>query len=133
MTDYQGAFEKVLYDRLRSQVTLGNVFQHVPDGVAPPLTIISDIDFENQGGKDGPLLRFTAVLTSIIAGRSRKPLTALQAQVFGALDQWQPTATSAVQFGQVMIDAGTGQEVTSDGGTVYFGQQTATCFVQAAD
>lgn len=130
MADYQGAVEKAVFDRLTAQVTLASVFQNVPDNTAPPVVIVSDVDFENEGDKDDPLLRFSVTLTSIVSGRGRKPLNALQAQVLTALDQWRPTATASVSFGEVRVESGTGQEVQTDGGPVYFGQQVAVLYAQ---
>ena len=130
-TDFQGAVEKAVYDRLTAQVSGAGVWQNVPDNTAPPVVIISDVDFENEGDKDAPLLRFSVTVTSIVSGRSRKPLNALQAQVLAALDRWRPTATASVRFGEVTVETGTGQEVQTEGGPVYFGQQVAVLYAQA--
>lgn len=132
MTDFQGALEQALYDRLKAGVTLGQVFQHVPDAVPPPVVMIGDVVFDNDGDKDAPLFRFSVTLVSVVAGASRKPLGALQAQVFAALHDWTPATTAEVRFGTVSIEGASGREVQVPNGTVYFGHQTATIYVQAA-
>lgn len=131
MTDLQGALEKAIFDRLVAQVTLGTVFQHVPENTPPPVVIISDVDFENQTDKKGRLLLFTVNIVSLVQGPGRKPLAALQAQVFEALNDWTPTATASVSFGNVKVISGSGQEIQAAQGPIYYGQQSATCFVQA--
>jgi len=130
MADFAGAVEKAVFDRLSAQVTLAPVFQNVPDNTAPPVVIVSDIDFENEGDKDAPLLRFSVTITAIVAGRGRKPLNALQAQVLAALDRWRPTATASVSFGEARIETATGQEVQLESGPIYFGQQVAVLYAQ---
>lgn len=132
MTDFQGALEKALYDRLTAQVSGAAVFQHVPENQAPPVVIVGDVDFEDEGDKDGQLLRFSVQIVSIVAGPGRKPLNALQAQVRAALDRWTPTATGSVKFGEVRLSSGSGQEIQGKQGPIYFGQQTAAVYVQAA-
>lgn len=132
MTDYQGALEQAIYERLAARVSKARVFQHVPENTPPPVVIIGDVDFEDDGGKDGVLLRFSVQVVSIVAGSARKPLNTLQAEVFDALNDWTPTATAAVCFGAVRVTTGTGQEVQAAQAPVYFGQQTAVCYVQAA-
>lgn len=131
MTDFQGALEKAIYDRLTAEVTLADVFQHVPESTPPPVVIISDVDFENQGDKFGALFLFTVNIVSLVQGPGRKPLAALQAEVFEALNDWTPTATASVQFGNVKVTSGSGQEIQAAQGPIYYGQQSATCFVQA--
>lgn len=132
MTDFQGALEKAIYDRLTDEVTLGTVFQHVPENTPPPVVIISDVDFENQGDKLGTLMLFTVNIVSLVQGPGRKPLAALQAEVFAALHDWTPTATVSVQFDKIKVTSGSGQEIQAAQGPIYYGQQSAICFVQAA-
>jgi len=132
MTDYQGALEKAIFDRLTDEVTLGTVFQHVPESTPPPVVIISDADFENQGDKQGVLMLFTVNIVSLVQGPGRKPLAALQAEVFDALNEWTPTATASVRFDKIKVTSGSGQEIQAAQGPIYYGQQSATVFVQAA-
>ena len=132
MTDFQGALEKAVYDRLSEQVTLATVFQHVPENTPPPVVIISDVDFENEGDKTTPLFRFNINIVSLVQGPGRKPLGPLQAEVFAALNEWTPTATSEVSFGTMHVTSGSGQEIQSAQGPIYYGQQSATVYVQAA-
>jgi len=133
MTDLVGAFEKAVYDRLCSKIRTARVFQHVPERQAPPVVIVGDVDWEDEGEKDGPLLRITVQIVSIVAGASRKPLSALQASVRDAIDRWTPAATGSVLFGELRVTSSSGQEVQGDHGPIYFGQQSATAWVQAAD
>lgn len=133
MTDFAGALEKALFDRLCARVTLARVFQNVPDNTPPPVVIVGDVDFENAAGKTGTLLRFTVQVDSVIAGNSRKALNALQAEVRDALHDWRPTATAEVKFGDCEVLSATGQQIVSDGGMVYLGQQAVQVWVQAAD
>lgn len=132
MIDYQGALEKAIYTRLSRRVTKATVFQHVPESSPPPVVILGDVDCENEGEKDSPLFRFTVQVMSIVQGPGRKPLNALQAEVFAALDGWKPAATADVTFGEVSIGTVSGQEIQAAQGPVYYGQQTATVYVQAA-
>lgn len=132
MTDFQGALEKAVFDRLTENVTLGQVFQHVPENTPPPVVIISDVDFENEGDKGTPLFRYTINVVSLVQGPGRKPLGPLQAEVFAALNEWTPTATSEVRFGTMMVTSGSGQEIQAAQGPIYYGQQSATVYVQAA-
>lgn len=131
MTDYQGALEKALFDRLTAQVTLATVYQHVPENEPPPVVIIGELDFDNEGDKAGVLMRFTANIISMVQKPGRKGLNALQAEVFSALNEWVPTPTASVTFGTVNVTSGSGQEIQAAQGPVYFGQQSATCYVQA--
>lgn len=130
MTDFQGAVEQAIFDQLCGRVTKGKVFQHVPDATSPPVVIIADVDWEDEGDKDAPLLLFSVTITSIIAGRSRKPLNALQTQVRTALDRWKPANTAAVAFGEASVGSGTGQEVQAPSGPVWFGSQTVRLYAQ---
>ena len=132
MTDFQSAVEKAIYDRLVEQVTAAPVKQHVPENHAPPVVIIGDITFENQGEKDAPLFRFDVALVSVVTGPSRKPLNVLQAQVRTALDRWKPAATGEVAFGEIVVSGGSGQEIQGEQGPIYFGQQSAVFYVQGA-
>lgn len=131
MTDFQGALEKAIFDRLTDQITLGSVFQHVPENQAPPVVIISEADFDNEGEKSGVLVRFTVNIVSLVQGPGRKALNALQAEVFAALNEWTPTATDAAQFGTMQVLSGSGQEIQAAQGPIYYGQQSAICYVQA--
>lgn len=101
------------------------------ENVPPPVVIISDVDFDNEGDKDVPLFRFTVSIVCLVQGPGRKPLGPLQAQVFEALHDWTPTATSAVQFSKVQVSSGSGQEIQAAQGPIYYGQQSATVYVQA--
>jgi len=133
MTDLVAAFEKAVFDRLCARVSDARVFQNVPERQAPPVVIVGDVDWEDEGEKDGPLLRITVQLVSIVSGPSRKPLNALQASVRDAIDRWTPTATTSVLFGELRVTTASGQEIQGEHGPVYFGQQSATAWVQAAD
>lgn len=131
--DFQGAVELAIYDRLHLRVRGAQIFQNVPDNTPPPVVIIGDVDWADEGDKDGQLLLFNVVLTTIVAGRSRKPLNALQAQSHAALHRWTPPATSLVRFGEIVIGSASGQEVQAPGGPVYFGNQQATLYVQPVE
>lgn len=133
MTDYAQAVQQAVYDRLCAQVTLARVYQHVPQDTPPPVVFLGDIDFENEGSKAEPLLRFSVQVMAVIAGPGRKPLNALMAEVFAALDEWRPDDTAAVAFGEVSLGAATVQEIQGEHGPIYFGQHSATLWVQAAD
>ena len=41
MTDYANALETAVYTRLAAQVTLGTVYQHLPEYERPSVVIIS--------------------------------------------------------------------------------------------
>lgn len=131
MTDFQGALEKAIYDRLTAEVTLATVFQHVPENQAPPVVIISDADFDNEGDKQGVLMRFSVNIVSLVQAPGRKGLSALQAEVFAALNEWTPAPTAAAQFGTMQVLSGSGQEIQAAQGPIYYGQQSAIIYVQA--
>jgi len=132
MTDFQSAVEKVIFDRLSTQVAGAPIFQHVPENKAPPVVIVGDVTIDDEGEKDAALLRFEVSIVCVVQGPGRKPLNALQAQVRAALDRWRPGATLAVQFGEVRIVATSGQEIQAAQGPVYYGQQSAVLYAQAA-
>lgn len=129
MTDYQDALEQVLFDRLSARVTLSPVFQHMPENQAPPATIIGDITFEDLGGKDAPLRRYTVTINTIIAGGERAPLNRLQAEVDDALDRWTPLPRDGVAFGEIQLSSGSGQYFDVDGVPIYAGEQVGSLFV----
>lgn len=132
MTDFAAALGKVIYDRLAAQVSLAGVYQHVPENTQPPVVIVGDMDFENDGDKAGALFRYSVQIVAVIQGPSRKPLNALMTQVFDALNEWTPAATASVRFGPATVETGSGQEIQGEQGPVYFGQQQAVLYVQAA-
>lgn len=131
MIDFQGAFEKALFDRLTQSVTKAQVHQHVPDNTVPPVVIIGDIGIENQGTKDSPLLKFDVTIVSVVAGPSRKPLDAVQAEVLDALDGWRATNTAEVGFGELTFVNGSGRLLPSEE-AIYYGEQTFSGYVMAA-
>jgi hypothetical protein len=132
MTNFQGALEAALYARLTAQVTLAPVHQHVPDNLAPPVVIIGDINSENIGAKDRPLLRFDITIVSVVTGPGRKPLNAVQAEVLAALGQWMPAATADVAFGDLQFQTGSGRLLPSEE-PIYYGEQVFVVIIQATD
>jgi hypothetical protein len=128
MTDYQGALEAALFARLSGMVTLAPVYQHAPDNIAPPVVIIGDASSENVGAKDSPTLRFDVTIVSIVIGPARKPLNALQAEVFAALNGWTPDATGEVTFGDVTVTTGSNRLLPSEE-PIYYGEQSISVFV----
>lgn len=133
MTDFEQAVQQAFFDRLTARVTKARVYQHVPADTPPPVVFLGDLDFEDDGTKGDPLLRFTVQVMAVVAGPGRKPLNALRAEVFAALDRWRPEDTAAVAFGEVTVGTATVQEIQGEHGPIYFGQHTATVMVQAAD
>lgn len=130
MIDYQAAVAKALYDRLAAEVSLADVFQHVPEDTPPPVVIVGDVSFEDIGTKDAPLFRFDISIVSVVAGPGRKPLDAVQAQVNEAINRWKPTATTQVEFGEVRLSSGSGQLIAgTDGDPIYYGDQQASVLV----
>lgn len=130
--EYQAVLEDVWFDRLSASVTLAPVFQHVPEDTPPPVVILGDVSFENQGSKESPLLLFTIVILSLIKAHERKPLNKLQAQVDVAVTGWKPDPKDGVAFGDIMIGSGSGRLIsTDDGSPVYYGEQIFTQFVWA--
>lgn len=133
MIKYQAGLEDVWFDRLTERVSLAPVFVHVPDNTPPPVVMIADVNFDNQGTKDSPLLLFTVSIVSLTQGHQRKPLNELQAQVEAALNGWTPDPRDGLLFGQIMLQSGTGMLMnTGDGAPVYYGEQIFMQFVQAA-
>lgn len=130
--DYQGALEQAVFDRLCQTVNLAKVFQNVPDNELPPVVIIGDIDFEDEGDKGGPLFRYSIQMMAIVSGKSRRVLNKVDAQVHAALNRWRPDPTDEVEFGEMSIETGTGQEVQVTQGTTYFSQKTASVYVWPA-
>lgn len=130
MTEYQSVLEDVWFDRLQARVTKATVFQHVPDNTPPPVVILGDISFDNQGTKDGPLYLFNIVIVSVIRGHGRKALDELQAEVEAAVKDWTPDAQRGVGFGEAVIQSGNGRLIdTEDGSPIYYGEMTFTQFV----
>lgn len=132
MTDFSNAVEKALFDRLAATVTGATVFQYVPENQAPPVVIIGDVTFEDEGEKAAPLYRYDVSIVCVVQGPGRKPLNALQAQVRDALDRWQPPASGGVLFGEIRISSASGQEIQGEQGPIYYGQQSAILYAQDA-
>lgn len=67
-------------------VALAPVYQHVPQDVAPPVTIIGDMDSDGDfGAKDGRDERVNLSITVLTTGEERRPLRALKALIKAAL------------------------------------------------
>ena len=131
MTDFQGALQKALFDRLSSEITLSRVYSNVPQNTPAPLTVIGSMNISNEGAKGASLLRYEVTIYTEVAEPSRKPLDALQAQVLAALDGWTPAATDGFTFGDFMFQSGSGELVANaEGEPTYFGQQVFGVFVQ---
>lgn len=132
MTDFQGAVEKALYDRLAAQISDVPIFQHVPENQAPPVVIVGDVTYGNDAGKTGSLLLFEVAIVAIVQGPGRQPLNILQGRIRDALHDWRPVPTAQVTFGDVRIGASSSQEIQAPQGPVYFGQQSAILYAQDA-
>lgn len=132
MTDFQSAVDKAIYDRLEAIITDVPIYQHVPEDTPPPVVIIGDTTFDDEADKEGSLFRFEVSIVCVVQGPGRKPLNALQARVWQALNDWRPAPTAEVQFGDIRIGATSGQEIQATQGPVYYGQQSAILYVQAA-
>lgn len=130
MTDFAQALEKVLFDRLDGQVTLADVYQHVPQDKPPPVVIIGDLQADQAGAKGDDFQAFEFEIVSIVAATARKPLLALQEQVKGALINWTPPEESGVRFSDVM-HLNTSGELMPDG-EHYFGVQRWRVFAETA-
>lgn len=128
--DLAQALEQALFDRLKAEVTLANVFQHVPDKQPPPVVIIGDMNVEEiSGSKSGSRLdRVEFDIISLIRGPGRKPLNALQRQVRSALDGWRPADVTDVAFGTITFLDGNGLLIPDE--VIYYGTQRFACLIQ---
>lgn len=129
--DYLNALQTALYNRLKAQIgRQAQVFQHVPDGTPPPVVIIGDLTPEDQGVKGAVFDRWSISIQVITKGPQKKPCTALQAVVRGALDRWTPTMAGGVRFGMLYQENATATLLPDD--EIYFGTQIFTATTEAA-
>jgi hypothetical protein len=130
MTDLASALETAVFTRLTAQVTLGAVYQHVPEDTPPPVVIIADFFPEQSGGKGDEFERFEFDIVQVIRGAARKPLHALQSEVKSALHLWKPADASGISIGEVQHLNSTAQLLPD--GQNYYGSMRFLTFVQTA-
>jgi hypothetical protein len=118
MTNAVSAVEAVAYAELTTAVTLGSVYQHVPENTPPPVVIIADMEAAPLGTKaSDPDRSINLNIVSVIQGKARKPLLDLQAEIETALDGLRATPTGwTLKFSFLSSDG-----VLMDDGQTYVG------------
>jgi hypothetical protein len=86
MIDLLTATQDAIYAALNvpAVTALAPVFQHVPEGTAPPYIVVADIDAEP--GEDKGSQAMTVDVVSVHRGKGRRPLLAMMHAVFEALE-----------------------------------------------
>ena len=130
MADLQSALEVAVFARLDAQITGATVYQYVPQDAGGSLVMLALFNSTEVGGKDSDLFRFSFSIATEVNAKTRKDLTALQAQVLAALNGWKPTATATAVFGDVTFE--TADSAQSQDARTYYGTQNFSVFVQPA-
>lgn len=130
MTDLAGALQTALFTRLSAAVTLSDVFQHVPPGRMPPVTIIGEDMIDQAGAKGDQFERHEVDIVTVVAGPGRKPLLALQEQVRAALHDIDLPAQPGVLLSAPALLSTT--MMLLDDGVTYYGTQRFVIFAQPA-
>lgn len=129
--DYANALQIALYDRLRpGLIGHSKVYQHVPDGTAPPVTVIGDMNPADQGVKGAVFDRWSVRIDSVTKGPAKSACSALQALVRGLLDGWTPDATDEVRFGTFYFENAEAALIPDE--EMYFGSQIFTVTTEPA-
>ncbi len=131
MPDYATAIQEAVFAALNvaGMTSLAAVWEHVPQGVEPPLVIIGDISLEPIGGKDGGLDRATVGIATVVKATDRSVLSAMQAKVRELLDGKDITATG-VLFSPIQQLSADGEVDPEQG--LYIGTQLFETYVQPA-
>lgn len=120
MTSAIEACEAALYDALAAGVTLGTVYQHVPENTPPPVVILGDLSAEDASAKDDDDEAFTVEIVSLIMDEQRAPLLALQGEVKACL---HGARLKRDGFSFRPLFQGSDGQLMPDGET-YYGSQT---------
>jgi hypothetical protein len=128
MNSFGDAVQAAMITRLAA-VTLAPVFAVVPDGHKPPAVVISDSIGEQIGGKGSDAERHEVTIRSVVAGTSKKALSAVMQQVKAALHNQPLTAAGFVISPAVLTSS---SEARDPDEGVLIGTQQFLAFVQAA-
>jgi hypothetical protein len=130
MTDLALAVQEGVYGALTAGVTLGQVFQHVPENTPPPVVIIGEDDVDPTiGGKGERFERHELTILTVVQGPGKRPLRLLQEQVRAALDNRPITAAGANLSDPVFLSVT--DQLLADGLT-YYGEQRFLIFAEPA-
>jgi len=129
MTDLASGVDQALYDALSAVVTLGTVFQNPPEDTLPPVVIIAEATIEPIGAKGDPLDRIEQTILTVVAGKQKKAVRALQEQVRTALDNQTLSAAGLAPMMPVELSCDD-QRVIENGKTYYLGTQRFLIFAQ---
>jgi len=129
MTDLASAVQRAVYDALVGGVTLAAVHQHVPEGTPPPVVIIGEGDFSEEGGKGERLERHEVMVLTVVRGPGKLPLRAVQEQVRAALHDRPLTAAGASLSSPSIVS--TSDQLLEDGET-YAGTQQFVIWAEPA-
>jgi len=107
-----------------------DVLDFVRHDTQPPFTMLGDIDFENEGSKEDPLLDITLELITVYRGKDRAQLIAMMGAAGGALSGAELVA-DGVAFSRPRLVSGSVSGAGPDGVT-FAGVQTFTLTAEPA-
>lgn len=106
------------------------VRDHIKQNTQPDYLLIGDIDWENQGSKDSPLLSVTIELIHVYRGGDRPVMLGRMNAAWEALEGATLTTGSAIV--QRLTLEGGAAGTAGDDGVTYTGLQSFSCFVEPA-
>lgn len=83
IVDIASASQTAVFEALNGRAALtalSEVFDHVPEGTQPPMTIVGNIEVENIGSKAEPIEQVTAEVITVYRGPGRDALLAIMHQ-----------------------------------------------------
>jgi hypothetical protein len=105
MPDLKLAAQDAIFDKLNGTgaiTAIGPVWQHPPDGLEPPYTLIGAMNATPFGGKDGGLDNIEVEILTVVRQPGREHLTPLMTAVRDALEGAALTATTCSTTGRPM-------------------------------
>jgi len=133
MPDLKLAAQDAIYDLLNATPTVtdvGPVWQHAPEELEPPYTIIGDMSASPIGGKDGGLDRIEFEILTVRREPGREFLTPMMAAVRDTLEGAELTSADAVLSPPVFESD---EDDLLDDGQTYIGVQRFSLIAQPND
>jgi hypothetical protein len=132
MPDLKLAAQDAIFDKLNGTgaiTAIGPVWQHPPDGLEPPYTLIGAMNATPFGGKDGGLDNIEVEILTVVRQPGREHLTPLMTAVRDALEGAALTATGVALSPPVFESD---DDDLLDDGQTYVGTQRFSLFAQPA-
>ena len=123
----ESAADLAVFTALTAGVTLGTVYQDVPEGTQPPVVILADLQTETPATKGNRTWEMLMLITTEVWESDRRPILLLQGEVKAALDG--KTLTADGYAVQCAFERAETRQVDAK---TYFGTQFFKLYVSAA-